>query len=128
MAKKESKSKDITFKIKKVYGYLGDEEYIYAKISWNGEDAHDEIRRCWRNADGELKLGKGIKLSKKQIDKLYELKNKAVQEENGNAFDFDSVFKSSEGITDKRKAGNMTDNGFIVLCTKPGVDLKERLK
>ena len=78
--------------------------------------------------DGELKLGKGIALSPADITSLYDfLDTVGVDYEQPEpefagpvGVDFDELFKSSEGIMEKRNAGYQTEGGFIKLVRIDG--------
>lgn len=101
-------------KIHKIYGYLSDKkDKVFVKVSWNGGEPRDEIRKCWHDKNGDVHLGKGIDITDDELDTLKELmKNKP------RPVDFKSVFDSSIGIMDKRAAGFSTEDGFTVLRKK----------
>lgn len=118
MAKKEKKTKaksEVTYDIEKVYGFLDNGNKIYARISWNGGKAKDEVRNVWYDKEGNMKLGRGIDLSDSVFDELSALHKKKPK-----PVDFDSVFVSAEGIASRRNDGLKTEDGFIVLHRKNG--------
>ena len=111
MAKKDKKdSKELSMEIMEEYGMIG-EDKIYASISWNDKAPKDEVRKVWYDKEGERHIGKGVDLSEEEIDELYELKEKAHPK----GVDFDQIFKSTKGISEKRAQGFRTEEGFVVL-------------
>ena len=108
---KKSSSDELTYKIIKDYGELENGKRLL-KISWNDGPERFEIRKVWEK-DGELKVGKGIEITKndaKKILEYFEFDPKPV--------DFEDVFKSSMGIMEKRDAGMTTKDGYVVLKRK----------
>lgn len=103
---------NISYDILEIYGYLSKkEDKVLVKISWNGGEPRNEIRRCWKDKDtGELRLGKGIDITDDEFDELIGLMKKRPK-----PVDFGKIFESSEGIMDKRAAGFRTEDGFVVL-------------
>lgn len=115
MAKKD-KPDEISCEIKEKLGFLNpDANKIFARVSWNKRDPKFDIRKCYTDKEGNLKLSSGISLSEQEMEELVALyeRHKAKQ------VDFDSIFRSATGITEKRKAGYRTENGFIRLTKKP---------
>lgn len=112
MAKKdkETKKSELACEIMEEYGTLG-EDKVYASISWNNRAPKDEVRKVWFDKEGNRQLGKGIDLSKEEIEELHALMKKTHKE----PVDFDEIFKSTRGITEKRQAGFRTEDGFIRL-------------
>lgn len=102
---------DITFEIKKIHGYLSDKKNkLLLDISWNGEPAKTELRKCWTDKDGNLRIGAGLALSDDEMEKLM-----LIWETQLKPVNFNKIFHSSAGITDKRAAGFRTEDGFVVL-------------
>ena len=113
MAKKTDKDQ-ITCEIKDHIGYLNpDENKIFAKVSWNGNAAKYDIRKCYKK-DGELRLLSGISLSGQEMEELVRLYEKHKSKE----VNFDQIFSSATSIMEKRKSGFATKNGFIKLSKK----------
>lgn len=112
MAKKLKKRDDISCEITEIYGYLNKKKSkVLVKVSWNGGPERVEIRRCWTDHDDIFHLGSGIALDDEaEIDELIALLKKRPR-----PVDFNEIFKTSEGIMDKRRAGYRTEDGFIVL-------------
>lgn len=118
MAKsKDTKKKkdDVSVTIEEEYGMIGDDK-LYARIAWNDKPAKDEVRKVWVDKEGERHLGKGIDLDEDEVEELYKLKKKAHPD----GVDFDAIFKSTRGISERRAAGMVTKDGFIVLQRKGG--------
>lgn len=118
MAKDAKKDKrgEITYDVEEVYGYLADGKKVYAKVSWNGNPGKDELRRCWIDEKtGELKLGKGIDLSEDEVKELMKMIDKKPK-----PVDFNAIFDSTAGISDKRRSGLTTVDGFVVLRKRDG--------
>ena len=110
MAKKETKKKsEISCDVEEIYCKLSNKK-IYARVSWNGKDAKDEIRKCWEDKDGQLQIGKGVDITDEDIKMLYDtMKHKPKP------VDFDEIFEESKGLTALREAGLKTEDGFIKL-------------
>lgn len=122
MAKKTKKT-EISYEILQIYMFLNKEHSkVFARVSWNDNPPKDEVRSCWEK-DGELKLGKGIALSPEEITAMYEYLNSREPERE--PVDFSEIFRSSEGIMEKRKAGVQTKDGFIVLGRKGDLPWKK---
>lgn len=139
MAKKDKKSSDDrNYKVIKKFGYLNsDKKKILAKIAWYDKDAKYDIRKCW-DKEGELMIGTGISVSRKELKELRDLIDKVLdtdeedEEEEEDEPDsdgrtpvnLDDVLSSVPGILDKREAGYTTEDGFIRLKAKPGHTMK----
>lgn len=116
-------NKEITCDIIETHGFLNDKkDKVYAKVSWNGNEPKDEIRKCYTDKDDNFKLSSGIALSDDEIETLYKLSSLKKTKENG--INFDEIFDSATNITEKREKGYVTENGFIVLKYKPGFHIK----
>lgn len=135
MPKKKS-SADITCDIKKVYAVLsknGCSKKIFASISWNGGEPHDEIRNVINTEYGERVL-KGISLTEDEMEKLIatykKLKKKRENTPDKNireyaltsfssdeiqGVDLFDIYQSAAGIMQKRAEGNLTKDGLIIL-------------
>ncbi|MCM1531954.1 MAG: hypothetical protein NC114_06740 [Ruminococcus flavefaciens] len=124
MAKKTKKD-SVEYTIEKIHMFLNDEKTkVYARVSWNGRPAKDEVRSCWMK-DGELKLGKGIAISPADITSLYDFLDtvgedfeSSTEDDEDEGVDFAEIFRSSEGIMEKREQGYRTENGFIKLTRR----------
>lgn len=119
MAKEKLKA-DLKCEIEEVYGFLNKEHtMVYARVSWNGRKAKDEIRKCTED-DGELHLSKGVALLPAEVETLCKIFRHEVKPDKGSfeCVDFDEIFRSGEGIMDKRNAGYRTEDGFTVLSRK----------
>ena len=134
MAKKDRKRDDPNYRIIKRYGYLNsDEKKILAKISWYDKDAKYDIRKCW-DKEGELMIGTGISLSRKELKELRDLIDKVLDDEDEEddepdsdgrtPVNMDEVLSSVSGILSKREEGYTTEDGFIRLKCKPGHSFK----
>lgn len=124
MAKKE-----FTYEVNKIHAFLNEKhDKVLATVSWNGRDPKLELRTCWTDDEGELKLGKGLSLNKDEVDVLVEVlsskKLPVITKDGKKAVDFDNIFAASTDIVDKREQGYTTENGFMKLRKKPGVKLK----
>ena len=77
------KNSDVTFKIDRIYGFLNPEKTkVYLRVSWNGGDMHDEVRRCKLNDSGDIeRLGKGIALEDRETMELAALHKRLVHRE-----------------------------------------------
>lgn len=105
------KAKEITCEIGRIYGYLSEKENkVLVNVAWNGGPMRCELRKCWKDKDGNLVLGAGIPLDDKEIDELVELLKKKPK-----PVDFNEIFDTSIGVMDKRAAGFRTEDGFITL-------------
>ena len=119
------KKNELTYEIQKIHIFLNKEHSkVFARVSWNGRPAKDEVRTCWEK-DGELMLGRGIALSPADITSLYDyLDMVGVDYEEPDsepkAVDFGEIFRESEGIMAKREAGYQTVDGFIHLHRRGG--------
>ena len=113
MAKDKS---DITCDIVETYGYLNPEDNkIFAKVSWNGNDPKFDIRRCYNDKkSGELKLAGGISLTSSELDEVIRLYEKQKRRE----VDFGKIVSVTSSIVEKRRDGYATQNGFIKLTKK----------
>ncbi|MCM1230120.1 MAG: hypothetical protein NC489_08305 [Ruminococcus flavefaciens] len=121
---KKSKKDSVEYDIEKIHLFLNKEQSkVFVRVSWNGRPAKDEVRSCWMK-DGELKLGKGIALSPADITSLYDFLDtvgvdfEPPAEDEPEGVDFDEIFRSSEGIMEKREQGYRTENGFIRLTRR----------
>lgn len=134
MAKKDKTSDDRNYKVIKKFGYLNsDKKKILAKISWYDKDAKYDIRKCW-DKDGELMIGTGISLSRKELKELRDLIDKTLDNDEKEddepdsdgrtPVNLDDVLSSVPGILDKREAGYTTEDGFIRLKARPGHTMK----
>lgn len=112
---KANKKGEVTYDLEEVYGYLDEGRKVYARISWNGEPAKDEVRRVWKDKEGNLKVGKGIELKESEIKELVALLDMKPKPVN-----FSDIFKSTKGITEKRRNNQTTVDGFIVLRKHDG--------
>lgn len=137
MAKKDKKSDDRNYKVIKKFGYLNsDEKKILVKMSWYDKDAKYDIRKCW-DKEGELMIGTGISLSRKELKSLRDLIDKVLddddeedeEDDSGNEdgrtpVNLDEVLSAVPGILSKREEGYTTEDGFIRLKCKPGHTMK----
>lgn len=126
MAKKD---KTFSYEIESIHAYLNEEQNkVLATVSWNGRDPKLELRICWKDDDGELKLGKGLSLSKDEaailVDVLSDKKLPSITKEGKKSVNFDNIFASSADIVEKREQGYTTEDGFMKLRKRPGVKLK----
>lgn len=111
---KEKKSED-SYEIEEIYGMLDGGSKIYARISWYGRKARDEVRAVWYDKDNTMRLGKGVELDEDTIEELYNVMKKKPK-----PVDFNSIFDSTAGISKKRREGHTTVDGFIVLRKTDG--------
>lgn len=134
MAMKDKKSDDRNYKVIKKFGYLNsDKKKILAKISWYDKDAKYDIRKCW-DKEGELMIGTGISVSRKELKELRDLIDEVLDDDEEEEdepdsdgrtpVNLDDVLSSVPGILDKREAGYTTEDGFIRLKSKPGHTMK----
>lgn len=127
MAKKVKKT-EVSYEILQVYMFLNKEHSkVFARVSWNDNPPKDEVRSCWEK-DGELKLGKGIALSQEEITALYKYLNDNgldYEKPDREPVDFSEIFRSSEGIMEKRRDGAQTKDGFTVLGRKGDLPWKK---
>lgn len=135
MPKKKNLS-DITCDVKKIHAVLsenGCSKKIFASISWNGGEPHDEIRIVVSTEYGERVL-KGISLTEEELEKLVaaykKLKKKREKSTDRNSdgciltnfsadeiqgVDLSDIYRSASGIIQKRAEGNLTKDGLIIL-------------
>ena len=98
MAKKDKKSSDDrNYKVIKKFGYLNsDKKKILAKISWYDKDAKYDIRKCW-DKEGELMIGTGISVSRKELKELRDLIDKVLdadeEDEEDEQIDLEAVLR-----------------------------------
>lgn len=118
MAMKKVKNAEVSYDVEEIYGYLAEGKKVYARVSWNGNPAKDELRRCWTDDDGNLKLGKGIDLSEDEVKSLMAMIDKKPK-----PVDFNVIFDSTAGISEKRKKGMTTVDGFVVLHRRDGTSV-----
>lgn len=134
MAKKDKKSDDRNYKVIKKFGYLNsDEKKILVKMSWYDKDAKYDIRKCW-DKEGELMIGTGISLSRKELKELRGLIDKVLDDDDEEddesdndsrtPVNLDEVLSAVPGILNKREEGYTTEDGFIRLKCKPGHSFK----
>lgn len=135
---KKKDSNDFSYEIHKEYGFLSDKHNkIVAKISWNDKDPKYDIRACYEK-DGEIKLGKGISLSREEVTSLRDILDDILEDDDEDddspspastsppkkkPVDFNEIFGQAEGIVEKREAGFTTKDGFILLKRRPGVKI-----
>ena len=140
---KKKDSADFSYEIHKEFGFLNDKHNkIVAKISWNDKDPKYDIRACYEK-DGEIKLGKGISLSRDEVMELRDILDDVLEEDDDSEddddeedddksppippkkkpVDFSEIFGQAEGIVEKREAGFTTKDGFILLKRRPGVKI-----
>ena len=130
---KGGKKSDINLKIHQMHGYLNDDKTkVVATVTWTDKDDPKlNIRSCYEDDDGELKLGKGISLSTKEVNKLTEILVSArntgemqkITREGKKAVNFSKVFSEADGIIEKRDAGQTTQDGFTILKRRYGVKI-----
>lgn len=116
---------DISYEVVKHYGYLNDDKTLaYLNVQWSGGEPRDEIRKIWRNKEGEEYLGKGVPMEPAEIEKLYDIhqrreKRRKEDEDKAKGVDFNSIFSTASDITAAREKGNTTtDGGFIALIRR----------
>lgn len=119
MAKKITKKTDsIKCTIKESFGFLNaDKSKIFAIVSWNDRDPKFDIRKCYEK-DNELMLGSGISLTEEEMDALSDLYSRCKKRAKTEPVNFDDIFSIVSQITEKRKKGYTTENGYIVLHRK----------
>lgn len=112
-----AKTSEFTYMIEKIYGYLDPEHtVVYCRVAWGDRPAQDEVRKCWIDQKtNKLKLGKGLAMTPKMIKTLKKISELTTDKE---GVDFEAIFRSSEGIMEKREAGFRTEDGFYVLKRK----------
>ena len=131
MAKKDREAPKAD--IKQIHGYLNDRHNkVVATVAWGDGDPKLNIRACWEDDDGELKLGKGVTLSSEEVDELTGILVSArntgeiqkINQDGRKAINFAKVFAEGQDVLDKRADGHtMTKDGFVVLKKRPGVKL-----
>lgn len=132
MAKKEKEAPKAD--IKQIHGYLNDKQNkVVATVAWGDGDPKLNIRACWKDDDGELKLGKGVTLSTEEVDELTGIlvsarntgeMQRVSKDGQHTVVNFAKVFAEGQEVLDKRADGvSMTKDGFTVLKKRPGVKL-----
>lgn len=115
MAKdKKAKSDELTCTINKIYGQT--ETKIFADVTWGDGERKFNIRSKFTDANGELKLRKGISLTREECEALSTALNTMLKETKG--VQFQDIFDDSDSIVENRKAGHTTVDGFIQLIKK----------
>ena len=135
MAKFGKKKDDkINYTVVEQYGFLNDRHNkIVAKVSWYENQPTIDIRKCMEQDTGEVTIFSGISLNENELKKALKLLQKASgedveeleeeedpdvppwEEEDKPEVNFDEVFRSSEGILEKRKNGITTVDGFMTI-------------
>jgi len=120
--KSNKKKEEITVDVKEEYGPLNDKETkVFSLISWNGAEPKFDIRTQYvSKKDNKKHYGPGVALTKDEMDMLVA---KYMVADSGShatkeAVDFTKIFDSAEGITEKRKNGLLTQDGYVVLKKK----------
>lgn len=111
MPKKDS----LTYEINEVHWISDDEKKAYLNISWGNGEPKDELRRIWKDDNGDIHPGKGIAISAEELEQILESIRRAKKKRGKNPVNFDAVFASAGGILDKREKGYSTMDGFIKL-------------
>ena len=72
-------------------------------------------RPVWYDKDNVMHLGKGVELDDETIDELHGLMKKKPK-----PVDFNAIFDSTAGISEKRNRGLTTVDGFAILKKRDG--------
>lgn len=86
---------------------------FFGIVSWNDGPGKFDIRRTYES-DGRSKLGSGISLSESEMEEVIDLYAKYKKQK----VDFEGIFGSASAITEKRKDGYVTEDGFIKVTKK----------
>ena len=108
----------LKYKINKVHWISSDEKRAYVNVTWGDNEHRDELRRVWKDTNGEMKLGKGIFVEADDLEAIVENLKRIGRNGGKKPVNFEKVFDDSSGIIEKREQGYTTDDGFIRLMRR----------